>query len=159
MDMLITSLHVLAAIFLISVVLMQHGKGADIGAAFGGGSSQTVFGSRGAGNFLTKMTTAFVVIFMITSITLAYFSTPQPILEGAEDELAPTAIPEGALGGDDPIEGATPIEGTTQPEAGAAAPSSDAPSGDAGASEPPAAEAPAAEPGTPDGAESPAAPQ
>ncbi len=62
-------IHVLASLFLISIVLLQSGKGAEIGAAFGG-SSQTLFGSRGAATFLNKITTASAVIFMLTSLTL-----------------------------------------------------------------------------------------
>jgi preprotein translocase subunit SecG len=63
-------LHVVVAIFLILVVLLQTGKGAAMGSAFGSGASQTMFGSAGAGNFLTKLTTAAAIIFMITSLTL-----------------------------------------------------------------------------------------
>jgi preprotein translocase subunit SecG len=70
-------LHVIVSIFLIAVVLLQRGKGAEIGAVFGGGASSTVFGSRGAGNFLTKLTTASAVIFMGTSLSLSYIWTTQ----------------------------------------------------------------------------------
>ena len=70
---LITILHVLVSIGLIFVVLLQTGKGADIGAVFGG-SSSTIFGSSGAGNFLTRLTTGMAIVFMITSLTLGYFS-------------------------------------------------------------------------------------
>ena len=61
--------------FLIAVVLLQRGRGADIGAVFGGGASNTVFGSRGAGNFLTKLTTWSAAIFMLTSLGLSYLWT------------------------------------------------------------------------------------
>ena len=74
MQIFLTTVHILTCFFLIAVVLLQHGKGADIGAAFGAGASNTVFGSRGAGNFLTKLTTGGVVVFMLTSITLSYFT-------------------------------------------------------------------------------------
>jgi preprotein translocase subunit SecG len=66
--------HVLACIFLVLVVLLQTGKGADMGAVFGG-SSSTVFGSSGAGNFLTRLTTATAIIFMLTSMGLTYLSS------------------------------------------------------------------------------------
>jgi preprotein translocase subunit SecG len=66
--------HVLVAIALILIVLLQAGKGAGIGAAFGG-ASQTVFGPRGPGNFLSKLTTAAAGIFMVTSLVLAIFSS------------------------------------------------------------------------------------
>ncbi len=75
MHTLITIFHVVMALFLILVVLLQSGKGANMGAAFGAGSSQTMFGSSGAGNFLTKLTTAAAIIFMITSFSLATIST------------------------------------------------------------------------------------
>jgi len=71
MHTLLIMLHVLVCFVLILIVLLQAGKGADMGAAFGG-SSQTVFGSSGAGTFLGKMTAAVAIIFMITSLTLAY---------------------------------------------------------------------------------------
>ena len=81
MTAFITALHILACLALVAVVLLQHGKGADMGAAFGGGASNTVFGARGAGNFLTKLTTGAVVVFMLTSITLSYFSRPSTVSE------------------------------------------------------------------------------
>jgi preprotein translocase subunit SecG len=77
MNIVLTVLHVLVCVFLIAVVLLQRGKGAEMGAVFGGGASSTVFGSRGAGNFLTKMTTASATLFMITSLSLSYVSTDQ----------------------------------------------------------------------------------
>jgi protein translocase SecG subunit len=68
-------LHFLVCFVLIVVVLLQRGKGSDMGAALGGGGSNTVFGARGAGNFLSKATTASAIIFMGTSLSLAYFTT------------------------------------------------------------------------------------
>ena len=70
MNVVLVVLHVIVCLFLIAVVLLQRGKGAEMGAVFGGGASSTVFGSRGAGNFLTKMTTASAAIFMITSFEI-----------------------------------------------------------------------------------------
>lgn len=69
------ALHVLVALFLILVVLLQTGKGADIGSAFGGGSSQTVFGSRGGATIMHKITTVAAVAFMVTSLVLAILSS------------------------------------------------------------------------------------
>jgi preprotein translocase subunit SecG len=68
---LIVTLHVIVCIILILVVLLQSGKGADLAGAFGGGATQTAFGSRGPASFLSKMTTVAAVIFMITSISLS----------------------------------------------------------------------------------------
>jgi len=71
MYQLILMLHVLVAILVISLVLIQHGKGADIGASFGSGASNTVFGSQGTGGFLFKLTCGLIVAFFITSVTLS----------------------------------------------------------------------------------------
>jgi preprotein translocase subunit SecG len=68
-------LHVVIASGLILIVLLQSGKGADIGAAFGGGSSQTVFGGRGAATFLSKATTVFAILFMVMSIALTLLAS------------------------------------------------------------------------------------
>jgi preprotein translocase subunit SecG len=68
-------LHALIAAGLILIVLLQSGKGADIGAAFGGGSSQTVFGGRGAATFLSKATTVLAILFMVMSIALTLLAS------------------------------------------------------------------------------------
>ena len=73
----ITILHVLVSVGLILVVLLQTGKGAEVGAVFGG-SSSTIFGSSGAGNFLTRLTTGMAIVFMATSLTLGYFAGRKP---------------------------------------------------------------------------------
>jgi len=97
--------HLLIAIGLILIVLLQSGKGADIGAAFGGGSSQTVFGGRGAATFLSKLTTAFAILFMVTSIVLTILSAqrgtssvisdekPAPVSQSAPAAPAPPTPP------------------------------------------------------------------
>jgi preprotein translocase subunit SecG len=68
-------LHLVISLGLVLIVLLQSGKGADIGAAFGGGSSQTVFGGRGAATFLSKLTSAFAILFMLSSLSLAILSS------------------------------------------------------------------------------------
>ncbi len=78
MTTVIIIIHVLVCFALISIVLLQHGKGAGIGAAFGG-SSQTVFGSTGAAPFLAKLTAAAAVIFMLTSLGLTFLSRQQEV--------------------------------------------------------------------------------
>ena len=75
MSILLVVIHILVCVALIMIVLLQTGKGADMGAAFGGGSSQTLFGSTGASTFLSKATTVAAVVFMLTSLALAYVST------------------------------------------------------------------------------------
>ncbi len=70
----LTIIHVLACLFLIGIVLLQQGKGSDMGAAFGGGSSQTVFGADGPMPLLSKVTTGCAIIFMVTCLSLAYLT-------------------------------------------------------------------------------------
>ena len=77
MQTLIIIIHVIAAISIVGLVLLQQGKGADAGASFGAGASQTVFGSSGSGNFLVRATTVSAVIFFVTSLTLAIFAKNQ----------------------------------------------------------------------------------
>jgi preprotein translocase subunit SecG len=93
-------IHVFACLFLIVVVLLQTGKGADMGAVFGGGS-QTLFGSGGAGNFLTKLTTGTAIAFMVTSLILTYGASRTPLsnliqrLPAGQTETAPAPSVEG----------------------------------------------------------------
>ena len=82
-------MHVIVCIALIMIVLLQTGKGADMGAAFGGGSSQTLFGSTGASTFLSKATTVAAVVFMLTSFGLAYMSTHKTGESIMTDKKAP----------------------------------------------------------------------
>lgn len=77
MYQLLLLIHVIAAICLIAFVIVQRGKGATMGAAFGSGASQTVFGSRGSGSFLLKLTIGFVFVFFSTSIGLNHISTQE----------------------------------------------------------------------------------
>ncbi len=74
METVILIIHVLAAIALVSLILLQQGQGADMGAAFGSGASATVFGSQGSASFLTRGTAILATIFFVTSLFLAYFS-------------------------------------------------------------------------------------
>jgi preprotein translocase subunit SecG len=112
MSVALVVLHVVVCVFLIAVVLLQRGKGAEIGAVFGGGASGTVFGSRGAGNFLTKLTTISATIFMLTSLSLSYFWSA-----GSEDRLFSEKVEEPAP----PAEESVFEElGTTPPDAATA---------------------------------------
>jgi len=77
METLVVIVHVIVAIAIVGLVLLQQGKGADAGASFGAGSSQTVFGSSGSGNFLVKATTIAATIFFVTSLSLAIFARGQ----------------------------------------------------------------------------------
>ena len=82
METLVVTVHVVIAVALVGLVLIQQGKGADAGAAFGGGASQTVFGSQGSGSFLTKMTTLLAVVFFVTSFSLAIFAKERAEVAG-----------------------------------------------------------------------------
>lgn len=106
-------LHIVVSLAMILVILLQTGKGSDIGAVFGGGGSQTLFGSSGPTGFLGKMTAAAAIIFMCTSLFLAYFSGGRPassIMKGAEIPAMP-----GTAGQPAPLPGMPPgLPGTPQ---------------------------------------------
>ena len=74
METLVWIVHVVAALGVVGLVLMQHGKGADMGAAFGSGASGSLFGSSGSANFLSRATSILATVFFITSLSLAYLS-------------------------------------------------------------------------------------
>jgi preprotein translocase subunit SecG len=86
------SLHVAVSLLLVSMVLLQKGKGADIGAAFGGGASNTIFGPRGAQSFLSKLTAGAAIVFMLSSLILALTTAKKgSIMEGVKQEQTQTA--------------------------------------------------------------------
>ncbi len=88
----VVALHIIVCVILVLVVLLQSGRGADLAGAFGGGATQTAFGSRGPASFLSKMTTASAVVFMITSIALSMITfqreSPKSILETTRQQTA-----------------------------------------------------------------------
>ena len=102
MSILLVIIHIAVCIALIMIVLLQTGKGADMGAAFGGGSSQTLFGSTGASTFLTKATTIAAIVFMLTSLTLAYISSHRTEQSVLSDIKAP--IEQTVPNNDSPVE-------------------------------------------------------
>jgi preprotein translocase subunit SecG len=92
MTVFLVVLHVLISLFLILVVLLQQGKGADLAGAFGGGGSQTAFGARGATTLLHKLTTAFFILFVITSLSLAILQArPRSSVMSGSAPSAPAA--------------------------------------------------------------------
>jgi preprotein translocase subunit SecG len=112
---LLTVFHVIVCVFLILVVLLQQGKGADWAGAFGGGGSQTTFGARGAGTILSRATTAAAILFMVTSLALTILIS-QPggssvIREGAKQQNAPQQPGQ-------PAQPAQPGQPAQQPSAG-----------------------------------------
>jgi len=92
MHTIIVVVHMFVCIGLIGFVLIQHGKGADAGAAFGSGASSTVFGSRGSASFLTRTTAILATIFFVTSLTLAYFSGQKESKSVVEEEIPPAKV-------------------------------------------------------------------
>jgi preprotein translocase subunit SecG len=88
---LIIVLHTLVAIALIAFVLVQQGKGADMGAAFGSGASQTLFGARGSANFLSRTTAVLATIFFLTSLGLTVMYSRQVEVQSVTEIPAPTA--------------------------------------------------------------------
>lgn len=89
-ETLILVIHVLAALSIIGLVLIQQGKGADMGSGFGAGASSTVFGSSGAGNFLSRTTTFIAIAFFCTSFALAFFAKEKSV--AARDLGIPSLI-------------------------------------------------------------------
>ena len=79
----VLTVHILVALGIIGLVLMQHGKGADMGAAFGSGASGSLFGATGSANFLSRTTAMLATIFFLTSATLAYIAAAQPKTSGS----------------------------------------------------------------------------
>lgn len=80
---LVLAVHILVAVTIIGLVLMQHGKGADMGAAFGSGASGSLFGATGSANFLSRATGILAAVFFVTSLTLAYVASSKPKTTGS----------------------------------------------------------------------------
>lgn len=94
MQTVLLIVHLLASVALIALVLLQQGKGADMGAAFGSGASSTVFGSQGSASFLTRSTAIFATIFFITSMSLAYYSSKGVVRKSVTEIVVPAAEPQ-----------------------------------------------------------------
>jgi preprotein translocase subunit SecG len=102
MEMIVLIVHIIVAAGIIGLVLVQHGKGADVGAAFGSGSAGSVFGSAGSANFLSRLTAVLALVFFLTSMGLTWISTTRGVNKGvmatpvASDKAAdkaPTGVP------------------------------------------------------------------
>lgn len=131
METLVLVIHVLAALSLVGLVLLQHGKGADVGAAFGGGVSGSLFGASGSANFLSRTTAVLAVVFFLTSLGLTYFSTRKTEGKGV---MATQPAPTQQLPSQVPVPLQVPVPSQVPvPGAPAAQP---APAGQAAAPEP-----------------------
>ena len=88
---ILVAIDVLLAIGIIGLILIQHGKGADVGAAFGSGASGTVFGSQGSASFLTRLTAILATLFFVNSLALAYLASNRPVTESVIDSVEQTS--------------------------------------------------------------------
>jgi preprotein translocase subunit SecG len=97
---LIIVAHVLIALAIIGLVLLQHGKGADMGSGFGGGASSSLFGATGSANFLSRATAALATVFFLTSLGLAYLASEKPRTEAGTvmDTVKPQPAPAAGSG-------------------------------------------------------------
>ena len=100
MGILVLVLHIVAALGIVGLVLLQHGKGADVGAAFGSGASGSVFGSSGSANFLSRATAILAVVFYMTSMGLTYVSSKRTDTKGV---MAAPSAPSQSLPSDVPV--------------------------------------------------------
>jgi preprotein translocase subunit SecG len=122
---LLLLVQVLSALGMIGLILVQHGKGADMGAAFGSGTSGSLFGATGGANFLSRTTSVLAAIFFVTTLALAYFGNLRPQSAGSVLEAVPaSAVPAPVS---DSIPGSTPAASTAAPPPAAAPASVPAP--------------------------------
>jgi preprotein translocase subunit SecG len=107
---LLLTVHILVALGIIGLVLMQHGKGADMGAAFGSGASGSLFGATGSANFLSRTTGVLAAVFFVTSLSLAYVASSKPKTTGSVMQETVQSQPvskPAAAGGESP---AAPVD-------------------------------------------------
>ncbi len=109
---ILTIIHILICVFLVSIVLLQHGKGADVGATFGGGGGESLFGTEGPVPIMNKITTAVAILFMVTSISLAYISAHSTTSSVMGDYSAPAPV-EQAAPVSEPLPERVPMPATT----------------------------------------------
>ncbi len=88
---IVLTVHIIAGLSVIGFVLLQHGKGADMGAAFGSGASGSLFGATGSANFLSRATAVLAVVFFLTSLSLSYIATSSPKASGSVMDSAPVS--------------------------------------------------------------------
>lgn len=109
MDLFLLIIHIVVSLLLIGIVLLQGGKGAEIGATFGAGASQTIFGATGGQTFLGKMTTGAAVIFMLSSLALAFFWGRPGGSSVMPEQVAPTTPPAQSMPAAPPAQPAMPV--------------------------------------------------
>ena len=119
---IVLAIQMLAALGMIGLILIQHGKGADMGAAFGSGGSGSLFGASGSANFLSRTTAVLAAVFFVTTLLLAYFGNLRPTSSGSVLDKAAVVAPAPAAA----ASGAAQIPGSTAPAAAAPAPATPA---------------------------------
>jgi preprotein translocase subunit SecG len=112
----ILAVQMLAALGMIGLILIQHGKGADMGAAFGSGSAGSLFGATGGANFLSRTTAVLAAVFFVTTLALAYLGNARPSTTGSVLEGPAAAVPASAPAVDAsaPVAPAVPASGAAQ---------------------------------------------
>ena len=112
---ILIAVQILAAIAMVGLILLQHGKGADMGAAFGSGSSGSLFGASGSANFLSRTTAVLAALFFACTLLLAYFGTPRAAGGGSLLERAPITAPASQIPADNAVPApAAPASDATQ---------------------------------------------
>jgi preprotein translocase subunit SecG len=113
----VLAVQMLTALAMIGLILIQHGKGADMGAAFGSGSSGSLFGASGSANFLSRTTAVLAGVFFVATLALAYFGNARPASSGSVLESPAAAVPAGApsvTASDAAVVPAVPASGAAQ---------------------------------------------
>ncbi|KRD26925.1 MULTISPECIES: preprotein translocase subunit SecG [Acidovorax] len=109
----VLAVQMLTALGMIGLILIQHGKGADMGAAFGSGSSGSLFGASGSANFLSRTTAVLAAVFFVATLALAYFGNARPTSSGSVLETPAAAVPAGSAS-DASVAPAVPASGAAQ---------------------------------------------
>ncbi|AEG93745.1 preprotein translocase subunit SecG [Ramlibacter tataouinensis] len=112
---LILAVQLLSALGMIGLILIQHGKGADMGAAFGSGGSGSLFGATGSANFLSRTTAVLAAVFFVCTLALAYFGNLRPVDSGSVLDRAPASAPAAVPTPAPAASGAAQIPGTAAP--------------------------------------------
>ena len=130
---LVLAVQLLSALSMIGLILIQHGKGADMGAAFGSGSSGSLFGASGSANFMSRTTAVLAAVFFVCTLALAYFGNQRPVESGSVLDGVPVTAPAPAAPGAGQIPGTTtPVAPPAGAGGGASAVPPAAPAGGAG---------------------------
>jgi preprotein translocase subunit SecG len=130
---LILAVQMLSAIAMIGLILVQHGKGADMGAAFGSGGSGSLFGASGSANFMSRTTAVLATLFFVCTLMLAYFGNARPVSSGSVLERTSTTVP-GVDGATQGLSGQIPGSASTAPVSPPGAPAANTPVPPAGSS-------------------------